>query len=88
MFDFRNDDPNYTLSIKQTLTIKPKDYYIHVFLRKGINPLHLEKLISGSGSEGSQGQETPVAAAARALVKPLAIYLGGNMGTCEGTFSA
>lgn len=44
-FNFRQDDPSYTLQIKQTLTIKPKDFFMHASLREHIDPVYLEKML-------------------------------------------
>ena len=83
VFDFRNHDPNYTLAINQAVTIKPKDLYIHVILREGIDSLHLEKLISASSVEGAKGMEPQIKESAEESTKLLAVFFGGNMGTCE-----
>ena len=83
LFDFRNDDPNYTLAVKQILSLKPKDLYIHVSLREGIDSVHLEKLISAGSIEGAKGNEPQVEGTAKGSTKPLAVFFGGNMGTCE-----
>ena len=44
-FNFRQDDASYTLQIKQTLTIKPKDFFMHASLREHIDPVYLEKML-------------------------------------------
>ena len=44
-FDFRFDDPSYQLQVKQTLTVKPKDFYMHATLRGHIDPVNLDKLL-------------------------------------------
>ena len=82
-FDFRLDDPNYKLAISQTLTIKPKDLYIHATLRKGIDILHLEKMMTADSSEARQVLDTSKKAESKATERPISIYFGGNMGTCE-----
>ena len=82
-FDFRLDDPNYKLAINQTLTIKPKDLFIHATLREGIDPLHLERMMTVDGSEATQVPNLSNKAESKAPEKPISIYFGGNMGTCE-----
>ena len=82
-FDFRMDDPNYKLAISQTLTVKPKDLFIHATLRKGIDPLHLERMMTVDSSEATQVLDTSKKAESKATERPISIYFGGNMGTCE-----
>ena len=82
-FDFRMDDPNYKLEIKETLTLKPQDLFMHASLRKGIDPLHLEKMMAGDGPKAAQVSETSNDAGGKGSGKAISIYYGGNMGTCE-----
>ena len=82
-FDFRMDDLNYKLAINQTLTIKPKDFFMHATLRKGIDPLHLERMITSGGQEATQVPDVSKNADDKASGKPMSVYFGGNMGTCE-----
>ena len=82
-FDFRMDDPNYKLAINQTLTVKPKDLFMHATLRKGIDPLHLERMMTVDSSEAAQVLDTSKKAETKATERPISIYFGGNMGTCE-----
>ena len=82
-FDFRLDDPSYKLVIKATLTIKPKDLFMHATLRKGIDPLHLEKMMTGDSSNSAHVPDVSKKAEEKASGKPISIYFGGNMGTCE-----
>lgn len=82
-FDFRLDDPTYKLEIKETLTVKPKDLFMHATLRKGINPLHLEKLMAGDGPKPTHVPDILKEAGGKGSGKAISIYFGGNMGTCE-----
>lgn len=82
-FDFRMDDPNYQLAINQTLTVKPKDLYIHATLRKGIDILHLERMMTIDNSEAPQVLNVSKKAESKAAARTISIYFGGNMGTCE-----
>ena len=82
-FDFRMDDPNYKLAINQALTIKPKDLFIHATLRKDIDPLHLERMMTVDSSEAAQVLDTSKKVESKATERPISIYFGGNMGTCE-----
>lgn len=82
-FEFRMDDPNYKLSINATLTIKPKDLYMHAKLRTGIDPLHLEGMMTSDGPKAVEVPEKPKTVEGSATERPISIYFGGNMGTCE-----
>jgi len=87
-FNFRMEDPNYQLAIKETLTLKPKDFYMRATLRDGITATSLERRLAGTGPENGAkpGQGPPVVAARKAELpvgKPMSIYYGSNSGTCE-----
>ncbi|KAK3352503.1 putative bifunctional P-450:NADPH-P450 reductase [Lasiosphaeria hispida] len=83
-FDFTLEDPDYELQYKQTLTTKPKGFYMRGGLRNGLTPTELTDRLSG-------GSPKPAAAAAarstktkpQAEGKPMSIYYGSNTGTCE-----
>jgi len=86
-FEFRLDDPSYQLSIKQTLTIKPKGFFMHATLRKHIDPIYLEKMLHVSAADIVKGNEKDgrnekVATTTQAQ-KPMTILYGSNSGTCE-----
>lgn len=51
-FDFRSHDPHYSLKIKQTLTVKPDNFYMHVTPRKVRNV----RTILGSGADKVDAQ--------------------------------
>ena len=82
-FDFRLDDPKYKLAIVETLTIKPKDLFMHATLRKGIDLMHLERMMAGGSPKAAQVPDVPKTTNNGASEKPISIYFGGNMGTCE-----
>ncbi|KAB8262944.1 cytochrome P450 [Aspergillus pseudonomiae] len=83
-FDFEHVDPDYKLGIKQTLTIKPKDFFMTAKLRGSMSPTQLERRLAGieapiggkqlSASNGDAGAGTGL---------PLTILYGSNTGTCE-----
>ena len=83
-FDFEHVDPDYKLGIKQTLTIKPKDFFMTAKLRGNMSPTQLERRLAGieapiggkplSASNGDAGAGTGL---------PLTILYGSNTGTCE-----
>ena len=82
-FDFRMDDPKYKLAINQTLTVKPKDFFVHATLRKGIDPLHLESMMTADSPGAAQVLDVSKKSESKAPERPISIFFGGNMGTCE-----
>jgi cytochrome P450/NADPH-cytochrome P450 reductase len=84
-FDLRLDDPNYEMSVVQTLTIKPKDFYMRATLRTGITATRLQDQLSSSlkselqADSASNGQ---VPAIVRSKL-PMQILYGSNTGTCH-----
>ncbi|KAF1953273.1 NADPH-cytochrome P450 reductase-like protein [Byssothecium circinans] len=83
-FNFSMEDPSYQLNIKQTLTIKPKGFYMRAHLRNHMSATALERaLASATISEPTGKTETGGAQKKAAQGKPLAIYYGSNSGTCE-----
>lgn len=83
-FNLRMDDPSYQLQIKQTLTIKPDEFFMRASLREGIDPIKLEKKIH-AGLEDEQHHAKPKTVASTGKeMKPITILYGSNSGTCEG----
>lgn len=87
-FDFRFDDPSYQLQISQTLTIKPKNFFMHATLREHIDPIHLEKMLHVDTSQQGKHSDKDKPIARSGVVnnkekKPMAILYGSNSGTCE-----
>lgn len=86
-FNFQMDNPSYDLRIKQTLTIKPKDFHIRASLRDGLDPVSLGLLLSGtpgaSQDAGVADRERKPKAAPAGKMKPMHIFYGSNTGTCE-----
>ncbi|KAF1911690.1 cytochrome P450 [Ampelomyces quisqualis] len=84
-FNFTMEDASYQLQIKQTLTMKPKDFHMRAHLRNGVSATSLERaLLSASVNESPPvkgGQEVRKEKAPKG--KPIAIYYGSNTGTCE-----
>ncbi|KUI71998.1 hypothetical protein VM1G_07646 [Cytospora mali] len=87
-FDMQLDDPNYEMQVVQTLTIKPKNFYMRASLRQGITPTILMQRLSGENSTGGdRGQDgaangIEVMAAANGDYA-LSILYGSNTGTCQ-----
>jgi cytochrome P450/NADPH-cytochrome P450 reductase len=50
-FNFTTADPSYKLKIQQTLTIKPKDFYIRASLRHDMTPTELEQALAGKATD-------------------------------------
>lgn len=86
-FNFQMDNPSYDLRIKQTLTIKPKDFQIRASLREGLDATHLSQTLSGTADApkdaGIDRERKPKAAPAGGKLKPMHIFFGSNTGTCE-----
>jgi len=86
-FNFQFDDPGYELHIKQTLTVKPKDFYIRTTLRDGMYATTLTGLSAAIPFDGGVAQKqhptkkTP--ANKEPLKKPMSIFYGSNTGTCD-----
>jgi len=85
-FNFRFHDPSYTMQIKQTLTIKPKDFFMHATLRDNVDPVHIEKMLhvdtSTPGKSSARDQKIEEVSSGKPK-KPISILYGSNAGTCE-----
>lgn len=82
-FTFQMDDPSYKLQIRQTLTLKPKDFWMRATLRYGLDATKLSLQMS-SGAQGAhlpQKEDGPRAFDSE--LKPMYIFYGSNTGTCE-----
>lgn len=94
-FNFVMDNPSYTLRIAQTLTIRPKDFYVRAIPRDGQSPSQMEARLAGAyrgagvtSSPATQSNRAKPSPAANEQVevntgKKIAIYYGSNSGTCE-----
>ncbi|KAF7558286.1 hypothetical protein G7Z17_g61 [Cylindrodendrum hubeiense] len=86
-FNLTMDNPAYNLSLIETLTVKPKDFYMKASLRHGMSPLDLEHKLRGSNEASiktttSADHESENGNSER-KGKPLSIFYGSNSGTCE-----
>lgn len=89
-FEIRLDDPNYEMKIVQTLTIKPKDFYMRASLREGITSTMLMQRLAGdlatgngtNGTNGTNGVAKGVSTAAEGNHEVSILY-GSNTGTCQ-----
>ncbi|KAL1963471.1 hypothetical protein VTN77DRAFT_8372 [Rasamsonia byssochlamydoides] len=84
-FNFQFDDPSYNLRIKETLTIKPKDFQMRATLREGLKATTLETILNGGEvpKEAARDQKKNASATKPGSGKPLHIFFGSNTGTCE-----
>ncbi|KAF8534914.1 P450 family fatty acid hydroxylase [Trichophaea hybrida] len=85
-FNFQFDDPGYELHIKQTLTIKPKDFYMRATLREGMSAVApsaaADVIHSDGGSQKHPAKETS-GSDKKQQRKLMSIFYGSNTGTCE-----
>jgi cytochrome P450/NADPH-cytochrome P450 reductase len=88
-FNFVAADPNYQLHMKQTLTIKPKDFYMRAILRNKVTPTTLEHSLQSTTSVSlkdsitAPAPETAASGATKSEGKAFSIFYGSNTGTCE-----
>ncbi|KAM0552416.1 hypothetical protein ACHAPJ_007976 [Fusarium lateritium] len=86
-FNFSMNDPGYNLRLIETLTLKPKDFYMRASLRHGMSPLELEQRLRGTTSGTSiavkKNGENHGANALKSDTNPISIFYGSNSGTCE-----
>lgn len=84
-FNFQMDNPSYDLRIKQSLTVKPKDFHMKATLREGLEATSLSALLSaGEGPQGSGAdRDRKKTAPPAGKMKPMHIFFGSNTGTCE-----
>ncbi|KAI0860400.1 cytochrome P450 [Xylaria cubensis] len=87
-FEFQLVDPDYKLSVRQALTLKPHDFFVYATLRPNINILSLQADLlrsktpiphSSAPSLISNGQANGDAKISRSI----SILYGSNMGTCK-----
>lgn len=78
-------EPGYTLTLKQTLTIKPKDMRFRAILRDGLTPTTLECRLAGRDAPqaSKEGEGAAAKAAESTSGVPLTVLYGSNSGTCE-----
>jgi len=81
-FDFRFADPNYTLQIKQTLTLKPKNFKILAIPRRSSSlgiapPLRDPETVKGKAAR------TETTSDGAAPMQRAYFLFGSNSGSCE-----
>lgn len=84
-FNFTMADPSYNLEIQETMTIKPKGFYMRASLRHDMTPTELEQVLAGKAGDVKHHEAAKDAKASEnsAKGKPLAVFYGSNSGTCE-----
>lgn len=84
-FNFMLDDPSYTLTQMQTLTLKPKDFYIRAVLRNGLTATQLEHRLNGTTAPSTSLEQSTasLSLSGKDKGKPMSIFYGSNSGTCE-----
>lgn len=83
-FDFEFDNPDYTLSLKQTLTVKPADFRVKATPRDGLRAIELEHRLAGNMPAKTRPSAVRAGlAGTNQEGKPLRIYYGSNSGTCQ-----
>lgn len=85
-FNFRLDDPNYEIKIKQTLTVKPDELYMRASLREGITAIGLQESLTTSKDVQPLVHDVHLQRTQTIVdedSKNMAILYGSNTGTCE-----
>lgn len=84
-FNFKLDDDKYEMKIKQTLTLKPDDFYMHATLREGITATGLQSFLSSSEDTVKAAMDEGIKRTDSSLaegLKHMTILFGSNTGTC------
>ena len=89
-FDMTMHDPGYSLALKQTLTLKPKDFYVHAVPRnRSMSPIAvaptstlvgLPRVSKAQEKEDKEGQEGTVNVEPK---QKLYVAYGSNTGTSQ-----
>ncbi|KAE8351236.1 cytochrome P450 [Aspergillus coremiiformis] len=87
-FNFQNDNLDYELRIKQTLTIKPDGFQMKATLRRGLDAAKLASLLNSNGDSFSEGLpiwdgKYKTQRDLQSHFQPMHIFFGSNTGTCE-----
>ena len=84
-FDLIMDDPSYELELRQTLTIKPRNFYIHAIPRKNKPRLLAVPSFAALSPAGPAAAHSPnlTVTADAASLQQLYILYGSNTGSSE-----
>ena len=84
-FDLIMDDPSYELELRQTLTIKPRNFYIHAIPRKNkprLLAIPSAAALSPAGPAAAHGPNSTATEDAENLQQLFILY-GSNTGSSE-----
>ncbi|KAG9104908.1 hypothetical protein FRC07_009683, partial [Ceratobasidium sp. 392] len=81
-FDLTPADPSYTLQLKQTLTLKPKDFKFHAIPRKGAPSFSVAAASTLTTTGAAPGKD--VVGGSGEGQSPMYVFYGSNTGSCEG----
>ncbi|KAG9088708.1 hypothetical protein FS749_001951, partial [Ceratobasidium sp. UAMH 11750] len=81
-FDLTPVDPSYTLQLKQTLTLKPKDFKFYAIPRKGAPSFSVATASTQSTTGAEPGKD--VVGTSGDSRSPMYVFYGSNTGSCEG----
>ena len=83
-FDMSFPGAGYKLHFQQNLTVKPRDLYVKVKLRKGITPTSLNERLHSSGAVPGRAEHQAASSTLTDQTKGgLTILYGSNSGTCH-----
>jgi cytochrome P450/NADPH-cytochrome P450 reductase len=84
-FNLTMNDPSYQLQIKQTLTIKPKGFYMRAQLREHMSATSLERSLASVSLDVPNNKTSQAVTPKQKPTqgKPMIILYGSNTGTCE-----
>lgn len=83
-FDFVLDDPQYELELKQSLTIKPANFYIHALPREGKHQLLATPSATAFTFRSKEVAKPTVPASPDTEARqPMYVLYGSNTGTSE-----
>ncbi|KAI0432665.1 bifunctional P-450:NADPH-P450 reductase [Xylaria sp. FL1042] len=82
-FNFVLHDPTYNLAIKQTLTIKPDNFFMRAIIRDGLSPTQLEHRLVGSSISQETSKLQSEESSASTKGQRITVLYGSNSGTCE-----
>jgi cytochrome P450/NADPH-cytochrome P450 reductase len=84
-FNFRLHEPSYTLSIKQTLTLKPANFFMHASLKEGIDSVYLERYLhlDAKNDPKRTTKHSQIRLNPGEAKDPMTVLYGSNSGTCE-----
>ncbi|KAK0727699.1 cytochrome P450 [Lasiosphaeria miniovina] len=85
-FDFKLVDPNYKLTIKENVTVKPSNLFIYAKLRPGVDATVLSRGLFSNPAEEADRTESKAdkSEKSKEQQRPISIFYGSNMGTCKG----